>query len=274
MIVFFTALIIISIATLAYIYRRKGRKVFTVKKMTIMSMFLTIFIIQTAIGIPFSGGPFKMFSFEIVTILAVGFLFGPLEGMMYGMTSGWVGMLIGGYFQLMLFGFIKPLAGLMAGLAGYAYVSSKKRENNLKNAIVFQLSIILVTLLPFLTFLFLSNTSVSLTVALITALVSFTLMQILFFVSLRKEKEDKGEWLTLITVIVVLTILYRALSIYLYSYAVHYYYSIDLRIAFLDRIITSSYLVPSTAFITTLLVSTSIYAANQSTGTKSFGMIV
>jgi uncharacterized membrane protein len=66
---------------------------------------------------------------ESVTIIAMGFLFGPLEGIVYGILADILGTLISGYMPLPIYMVTYPMIGLYAGLGGMIFRSKIKINN-------------------------------------------------------------------------------------------------------------------------------------------------
>jgi uncharacterized membrane protein len=58
---------------------------------------------------------------ESVTVIAMGFLFGPLEGIVYGLLADILGTLISGYMPLPIYMVTYPMIGLYAGIGGMIY---------------------------------------------------------------------------------------------------------------------------------------------------------
>ncbi len=136
-------LLIIICALIYYIiqYRKEGKHLFTIGKLAIISIFYAFFCIQatlTAFVQPWSiaTNSFIPFSIDDVAVIAVGFIFGPIEGLLFGMICDPTNVLLIHHwaFQLLPF-FTLPLIGLFSGILGRFYF--KKNENNLYREMIF-----------------------------------------------------------------------------------------------------------------------------------------
>ncbi len=75
---------LVSAIAINLIFNKKySNGVMTTRKITLFATFLSILIIQTIIDVYIPNIP-GMPSFESMTTIAIGFLFGPLEGIIFG----------------------------------------------------------------------------------------------------------------------------------------------------------------------------------------------
>jgi uncharacterized membrane protein len=86
---------------------------------------------------------------DSVMIIAIGFIFGPLEAMVFGSLADIIGTLMTGFMPLPIYALKYPLIGLMAGVAGDFYKSNIK-TNKILNLILLQIFILGFTLTPLL----------------------------------------------------------------------------------------------------------------------------
>ena len=72
---------------------------------------------------------------DSVTIIVIGFMFGPLEAMVYGALADIVGVLISGSAPMFLYALKYPLVGLISGSFGMLYRYKKDVNHNVAFAI-------------------------------------------------------------------------------------------------------------------------------------------
>ena len=86
---------------------------------------------------------------DSVTIIVVGFLFGPLEAMVYGALADVVGVLIAGDAPMFLYALKYPLVGLISGSFGMLYRQKKDINHNIAFGIS-QLPLTALIIVPFI----------------------------------------------------------------------------------------------------------------------------
>jgi uncharacterized membrane protein YdjX (TVP38/TMEM64 family) len=77
-------------------YKKEKKQVLTLKKIVVFSLFFSFFIFQSLFTRFFAGAPVIPFSLDTITIIAVGFVFGPIEGILYGLTADLTRVMING----------------------------------------------------------------------------------------------------------------------------------------------------------------------------------
>ncbi len=207
--------LIIIITLIYYIikYKKERKHFFTIGKLAIISIFYAFFCIQatiTAFIQPWSiaTNSFIPFSIDDVTIIAVGFIFGPIEGLLFGMICDPTNVLLIHHwpFQLIPF-FTLPLIGLISGILGRFYF--RNNEDNLyREMIFFQIILLFIGILfiiaaPIMialgdTFRFgwgkttadKNNWKIAVYIASICGLILIALMEIIFFSLWNKKKND------------------------------------------------------------------------------------
>ncbi len=277
-------MILITAIVLTLINNRKNnKKIFTPKKVTIFATFLAILMIQTFIDVMLPSFP-GMPSFESATTITVGFMFGIVEGIAFGWIADTAIVLIHGWSYQILPGLMMPVIGMMAGLVRVGFnksineedfennpnsevatirTSSEKEKTSNRNVIiVFQVIMISMMLVMLLT----STTLIKVTgndpkydglqvFAPITCVITIALLELIFFYLLYKGV-DKTQ-LKLLTAILCVAILERALEITVRPFSQYYYNnSYNYFIEFYIRLLRSTYLIPSVTIASFVLIRT------------------
>lgn len=106
----------------SFSYKKSGREFLTIRKVTLLSVFFSIFLIQAFITrVASSSANVMKFNLDIITIILVGFLIGPLEGILYGFITDSLRVLIVGWNYQILSMMSFPLMGLISGYMGDMY---------------------------------------------------------------------------------------------------------------------------------------------------------
>ena len=257
----FGAIIIVAFLAYLWFYKIKKRQVFSTKKIVIYGAFFAIFLIQNALWIPLSHLPVIPWSMDSVTVIAIGFLFGPLEAMVYGFIADLFGALISGWAPLPIYMLKYPITGLVSGVLGDVY-KSKFKINDSYSFIILQVVIAIFVVTPIV----IANTNqdaldesgVSEALVYSAAAVSFVLFEALgiYFV----KKKDKKQFMLFVFVALAAVISRIVTGWLIQTMADTYYWGYPFELSMLARIITSSYLTPATALISYGIISSSIYA--------------
>ena len=256
-------LLFIGTAYKVFQYRKNERNFITVKKMIIMSIFFSIFMLQSLFTRFFDHVGVIAWSLDSVTVVVIGLLFGPLEAMFYGAIADPTRVLINGWdFQALPMLFY-PLMGLLSGYAGD--LRKKKSELSPKtNMILTQIPIIIILVTGFALYpLLKSNGNKNAAPATIYgSIASIIILETIFIYFFVKKKE-----MTLMSYVIILTVVNRYIfGVILRSYTQYYFYGNNLPWGMASRILTSTYLVPSTAFVVYTFTEISEHAINITGG--------
>lgn len=246
-------------------FKRKT-KILSVKKVVILSLFLGVFLIQTivsqAISIFGLNGGQVPFSMNVVTIIAVGVLFGPSEGILYAMLADTISVFMKGYSWDPLAAMVYPIYGMISGLAREAYFKFKDKTSKPVSLGLSQIPILTIVIASFATAVnpeALGRTETPLWVPYTFGTLVFLVLQFLiiwFFI-----KEDK-EKLFLMTVIVFATVIARIIGgWYIRSLNnIAWGNQLPLPTLIFGRMITSSYMTPLNAIVAYWITNASLYA--------------
>ncbi len=274
----FLLIIIAAIIYFIYYYKKNDKKFLTVNKIAYMSIFLTFFIIQAYIFAPFIRIPVP-FSFNSIWVIAVAFLFGPLEGMIFGWVADTLGVVINGYSYELLPSLIYPMIALIAGITGIIYFSDKGVSKN-QAIIMFQSVIILLFVLLVPSMIYLSHNwdaivnnkayggpysgpgiEVIMSIVITSFVVMGLIMEGLFFWYLKSE--DKRGDLILFAVLCISALAERGTSLIIRPFSQFFAgYESIYTISLLTRIMSTTYLVPTVALTSFAVVKYSQMAIN------------
>ena len=112
-------------------YKKEKKQVFTIKKIVIFSLFFGTFIIQSLFTRFVGSAPIIPFSLDTITIIAVGFIFGPVEGIVYGITADLTRVFINGWTPMLLPSLSFALLGLFSGMLGRLYFKKGNEMNDI-----------------------------------------------------------------------------------------------------------------------------------------------
>ncbi len=262
--------VLVSSIALNLIFNKSYKKgVFTVKKITVLATFLSILIVQTIIDAFVPGFP-GMPSFESMTTIAVGFIFGPIEGIIFGWVGDLFIVLIHGWGYQILPGLMMPTIGLIAGLMGMIYKKRGEDLSNWKTIFVFQFILLLMAILMITT----SFTIVDVVgegyegdpwynpdidrlkiIAPITCSITLTLMEVIFTFMMIKKVEPKE--LSLLTFVLFIATFERMLELTVRPFSQVFFNENRIYlIEFYVRLLRTSYLIPSVALSSYLLIKT------------------
>ena len=261
-----TAFLLIIVSAIIYFifyYRRKNKNFLTVNKIAYMSIFLTFFTIQTYLFAPLIKLPIPL-SFNSIWVIAVAFLFGPLEGMLFGWVADTLGVIINGYSYELLPSLIYPMIALIAGITGLIYFSDKGITKN-QSIIMLQVVILLLLIILVPSMIYLSShwdeiinnkthghhySGPGIEVIMPIVITSFIVMSLitegLFFWFLKVE--DKKTDLILFTVLCISAFAERGISLMIRPFSQYFSgYEVIYTVSLLTRIISTTYLVPTVA---------------------------
>lgn len=282
----FTMLVILMFSLLNDLLRNKKKNFFTVKKITLLATFLSILIIQTVIDRLDASIP-GMPSFESMTTITIGFIFGVAEGIMFGWMADTLIVLIHGWSYQILPSLMMPFIGMISGYVGVVYLRLTKQDdiNNINNLnsnvsvqeemgkvfdwklfLIFQSIMLTMVVLMLTTSLTLVNVvgedkakNLQL-IAPITCLISVLILEALFVYYLTKGIDEKLIYLLL--AILVVAILERTLEVVVRPFSQSYYYGYDYFVELYIRLLRSTYLIPSVTITSFLLIRTTLMAIN------------
>ncbi|BDV02654.1 MAG: hypothetical protein HPAVJP_5430 [Candidatus Hepatoplasma vulgare] len=256
-------LLLSSILFYFFKYRKEGTKILTIEKLPIFGMFLAIFIFQAYITrvIPHTNEIIP-FSMDDLTIVSIGFLYGPIEAIFFGAIADTTRTLINGWgFQIIAF-FILPITGLISGYFGRMY---KNKSINDKGSAE---SFIMKTNLLYISFLALTFTWLLFFVEDLRLEVSFIYLGInLFFIIIFMIwmflllKNKKYRDLSLIFFISLAIIIARVITGYVIRpYSQYFYFNYNWLGEINLRIASSSYLIYIRIFVYFYFIKSALYA--------------
>lgn len=270
------AILVIAIIGFAIYYIKTNKKFLTVNKIAYFAVFLCIFMIQAFIFAPLLSLPIP-FSFDSISVIAVGFMFGPIEGILFGQVADTLRVFIHGWGYGPLPGTMYPMIGLIAGISGLIY-QRKKNPSLWTSIVLFQLImlIILVCSVPAVYGLgkvwdniIVNNMYGGASAGAITTMsvvgvsiaIMIVIMEGLFFWFLTSENKSQDLFLLLLLTITALAdrgmeLIIRPFTQYFTGYE-HYYY-----VSLLTRLISSTYLVPTVAITSFAMIKTLVVTMN------------
>lgn len=247
------------------LHLKRKTKILSTKKLVIISLFLGLFLLQaylsqifSSVGI--SGGQIP-FSLNTVTVIVIGIVFGPTEGILYGILADTLSVFIKGYSWDPLNALIYPLYGSLAGIGKEIYYKFKKNTSKNFSIIISQVPITSILIAS----LIVASNSEALERADVVSWIPYT-FGTLVFVLLEIAliwfyiKEDK-EKLFLFMVIIFTTIIGRIIGgWYIRSLGQTLWTSTPIELIIMGRIITTSYMTPINAIISYWVINASLYA--------------
>ncbi len=262
--------ILVTSIVLNLVFNKDYKKgVFTTRKITLFSTFLAILIIQTIIDVYIPHFP-GMPSFESLTTITVGFLFGPIEGIIFGWTSDFMIVLLNGWAYQILPGMMMPMTGLIAGTVGWIYWN-KDDFPKWVSISIFQVTLLLMMILMLVTSLTIVDIANGYTggwqhidmnklarIAPISCSITILLLEGIFLYLIKNDIESRD--LFLLTLILVIAIMERTVEVVVRPFSQVYYYSgMEYFIEFYMRVLRSSYLIPSVAISSYVLIKTTTF---------------
>lgn len=258
--------LIIGIITSIIGYRKSNREFLTIQKVTILALFLAIYIVQIIIFKFINDATSINFSFNSITTITVGFICGPLEGILFGWVADSFKVLINGWGYQFLPSLLYPMIGLTSALFGMIYWK-KNNISNLHSIIIFE-SITFILLLLFfpLEFILISFIEIkkatndnNLWFSISMTIIMFILIQLLMIYVYSNKL--KGTDIFLLTIVLVISFSERMIELVIRPFTQYFSgYEADYGIALYTRIISSTYLIPSTAITSFLLIKATMYA--------------
>lgn len=245
-------------------YRKNNIEFLNMKKITIMSSFLSFFLIQTFLLMPLMKLPIP-FSFDSITTITVAFIFGPLEGILFGWVADSLRVLINGWSYQILPSLLYPMIAIISSCFGMLYFQ-KKNINKNKSILIFQLAVISLFLIMLsLEFVLITTSAFDeynkngiFYSTLTTCVISLIFMEIIFIYLQTTEKSNKDLFLFVLLVCVayldrIIELIIRPFTEYFTGFAKIY------SIALLTRILSSTYLIPTVSITSFILIKTTIY---------------
>lgn len=248
----------------------KNKKIFSPKKITIIATFLSILIIQTTIDVFIPSIP-GVPSFESMTTITVGFLFGPIEGIIFGWIADTLIVLIHGWSYQLTPSLMMPMIGLIAGITGIIY-KNKDEMKKWKTIVLFQATLLILMLLMLVTTLTLvdvvgdygvghwyaPNAEKMASLTPISTVVTILLVEIIFFFLIKSKKSSRD--LFLFSMVLVASILERILELGIRPFTQAYYNEgMDYFIELYIRLLRSTYLIPVVAITSFGLIRATMF---------------
>lgn len=244
-------------------YRKINKKIISIENIPIYGMFLAIFIIQAYFTRIFPHtNELIPFSMDNITVIAIGFILGPVEAILYGSIADIIRTVINGWgFQIVSF-FIFPLTGLIAGTFGQIYHQKKEKEQFLKrnfNTEILLLIFIFASFIWLISFVEDARLVVSFS-ALGVSLLAFLFLSLWIYYYRKNNKSDN---LSLIFLISLTIILARIITGFIIRpFAQHFYYEYDWMAEINLRVADSSYLIPIQIFAQFYFIKAAFYSTS------------
>lgn len=256
-------------------YKKEKKQIFTLRKIVIFSLYFSFFIAQALITRFISGAPIIPFSLDNITVIAVGFLFGPLEGLIYGIIADLTRVGINAWVPQLLPAFGFAILGLLSGMFGREFF--KKPDKEISDFVGFfgmQLIIFFFVgmtaiAMPLLSFFSTETYNDVIFYAAMTAtILSLIAME---FLLLFARKSSNRKHMKLIMYITLINAIDRIFMGYLLrSFAQYWYWGYPFGVQLLGRMITGSYLVPLRTIASIGLIKASLFAIEQRGGIKNW----
>lgn len=256
------SILLISIIGFGFMYKKTKKEFLSINRIAYFSVFLCIFMLQVFIFAPLISLPIP-FSFDSITVIAVGFLFGPIEGIIFGQVADTLRVFIHGWSYGILPGTMYPLIGLISGIAGIIY-HNKKTASTWTLTIWFQAIVILflIALIPAIFGLnhywdninnngMFSSESwlypiISSSIIAISVVVMLSIMEVLFYWFLKSE--NKREDLFMFVLLTIAAFADRGMELVIRPFTQFFTgYETIYWVALLTRVISTTYLVPTVA---------------------------
>lgn len=261
-------LLISSIVFFYLFYKKRNRKILTIKKITIMAVFMSFFLIQTFIFRPLMNLPIP-FSFDSITVITVGFIFGPIEGIIFGWTADTLRVLIHGWSYQFLPSLIYPIIGLIAGAIGILYNKKSTEEIKMINwkfqgivAIIFSWFLLVEILLLTLPKLFVENGDIlnkNYYWLILVNILLIVFLESIYFYEIKKSS-NKSENLYLLVFVLIIVLTDRSLELIVRPFTQYWWnYESNYTIALFTRIASSTYLIPTIAITSFVLIKSTNY---------------
>ncbi len=260
------------------LYLKEKRQVITIRKLTIIALFFSIFIGQSYLTLLMGLTPVIPFSLDNLTIIAVSFIFGPIEGIIYAFVADATRVFINGWAFQILPIFIFPLTALLAGGIGRWYKNGGKDFSKRQGFILTQ--IVLATMVV-VSFGAVAGSEIIggvdttdvfyITVIVITVISIVVLEIILYFFFKNSSKKQNDENVKLFVALFMVNVISRiSMGWFVRSYAQYIYWGYPFAIEILKRMITSSYLIPIWTSLSYALIKASLFAMKQTKNPNSW----
>ncbi len=257
---FFLLVIILSFVYFSIKYKKEKRNIFELWKISIISIFLGIFLIQSYITLPMIEGIIP-FSLDDVVIVVIGFMIGPLEAIVFGFVTDTTRTFINGWSYQVLPSLIFPLTGLIAGWFGELYRRDYKNKEEIKNSdksflakmfsydfIIFQFIVFTFALFTMITPTFINNSvyeDLNKTLIICSSILSFILLEFMFIYLMFFSKRQSTLEIRILLYITISLIISRILTGWIIRpYSMYFYWGYNFNFQLISRIATSSYLIP------------------------------
>ncbi len=264
--------IILGIVWSVIYYKKTDKQFLTVTKVAIFGTYLAFFLVQAFVMSPLLKLPIP-FSIDSITTIAIGFIFGPLEGILFGWVADSMRVLINGWTYQFLPSLMYPTIGLIAAVFGILYRKYEEIPNWL-SMILFQstIFIIILVMIPMDYFLIdfagkhleASDSYLGKLVdyqipGLIAAIICLLLMEGLYaaFYIFHWNKKDMFLFLVLLLAAFsdrMMELVIRPFTQYYTGYETIYI------VGLYTRMLSSSYLIPSVAIASMAIVKVSLYS--------------
>lgn len=264
------ALIVFGIVWSVIYYRKTNKKFLTAPKITIFATYLAFFLVQAFLMSPLLKLPIP-FSIDSITTVAVGFIFGPLEGIMFGWVADTLRVFINGWSYQLLPGLMYPMIGLISAVFGILYRKYDELPNWL-TAVLFQSVIFAIILIIIPMNVFLSTFAAKHLTGdpyfdkliayqipgLISAVVCLLLMEgiyVSFFIFKWNTRD-----MFLITLVLLASTADRSMELVIRPFTQYFtgYEQIYI-VSLYTRMLSSAYLIPAVAITSAALIKASLY---------------
>ncbi len=253
-------------------YRKNKKPFLTIDKIAIFGTFLSFFIVQAFVTSPLLKLPIP-FSIDSITTIAVGFMFGPLEGILFGWVADSLRVMINGWSYQLLPSLMYPTIGLIASVFGILYRKYEEIPNWL-SMVLFQTVIVTIVLIIIPMDYFLvefGHKQLEAGDNYIDKLVSYQLPMLLaaiatllflegLYASFYIFKWDKKDMFLLLT-LVLTAFADRTMELVIRPFTQYFSGAETIYVVGLyTRILSSSYLIPSVAIASMALIKVSKYS--------------
>ena len=269
----------LSLFLIFYKINRKGDKILTLQNISLFSIFIGVSIGLSFLSITIIPNALSI-SFDLIPLMLLGFLLGPIEGMTFGFFVDTIFTLIKGWQWLPIYALTKPTVGLISGIIGNYSKKENKREWIWYEVLITQLLIIA----SFIAAIILINvqdslgmntwtleliditpeTRKSLNIAFPTTFVLFEVVYIYLIYKLSKEQIAYLNYSSLIVLLIALFTSYGFNSI-----GAQIYYGVPYQFSALSRVFSNIILLPLEIYFLYILIGYSPYLSNILTNSKN-----
>lgn len=243
-------LLILSVFTLLIIvfrfnYKKKNKKVLTINKLTFLGVMLGLAIILNYISFSFGvPGQSVEISFDYIPILIVGFLLGPLEGILFGVLTDSILVLLNGYAWNFFLAVQKPILGLIGAGAAYIYHNEKFKISNFTKIFILETSLFSLSITS-IVLLSLSNpeeySKALVGSILFILIVSVLIVNVIFYFIYKNDKKN----LDIFVISMMMVLISRLInSLILTPIGMQILYGHEFIVSLLPRVVTMSFWAP------------------------------